>query len=181
MILDLAHHGTTMLAGCLEILGVPMVGASYDPERWEDREVVQAMRDEHSFAEYVAERNQHKVWGFKYPGAWLWADMLEKYLIDPIYFAIYKDPVSVAWRRANGISTGVVLNTMNQMQDSVSGISASGLHCYWLSYHRAITDPHSFIAYIVRLARLDTTEEQVLKAADYIKPGGYRPVKDWLS
>ena len=50
-ILDLAHHGTTMLAGCYEILGVPMVGRNFDPERWEDKEVSHAIRNERAFAE----------------------------------------------------------------------------------------------------------------------------------
>ena len=97
VILDLAHHGTTMLAGCLEILGVSMVGASYDPERWEDKLIPKAIQDEHAFATVINARNHAmkmagRDWGFKYPGAWLWADMMEKYLIDPVYFAIYKDP-----------------------------------------------------------------------------------------
>ena len=183
VVLDLAHHGTTMVAGCFELLGVPMVATQYDAQKWEDKEVVQAIRrGEQAFAELVARRNMLKLWGFKYPGAWLFADLLEKYLVNPAYFAIYKDPVSVSIRRTRRVSSGTLLNTVNQMEDSISGISASGLSCNWLSYHRAITEPRAFVEQLVELAGLKVVEGQLNAATEYIKPNvGYQGVGEYLT
>ena len=176
-ILDLAHHGTTMLAGCYEILGVPMVGLGLQAKRMEDPLIIRALQDEHAFATVVAARS-HRAWGFKYPGAWLYADLLGKYLVDPLYLAIYKDPVSVTWRRANGVSYKVLMNTIKQMKESVAGIHRSGLPCHWLSYYRAITDPDTFVGHLVEIAGLDADAEQMKQAIDYIQPSaGYRGVE----
>ena len=122
-IIDFAHSGTTMLAGICHILGVPMVGADYKPHKMEDLEVARAIRDEGRFARLVEQRNgQHEAWGFKMAGAWKFPNSLA-HLREPVYLAIYKDPVSVTARRFGLSTTAKLANTLEQMKRN---FSASG-------------------------------------------------------
>jgi len=177
-IIGVAHHGTTMVAGIYELLGVPMAGAHRKERKWEDREIVAALKDERRFKTTVAERDaQHEVWGFKSPGAWLVAPWLGKYLRDPLYLAILKDPVTVTMRRFGRISSNKIENTIEQMRRSVYGMRLSGLPVEWLSYQMAVLSPRLFVRYLAALAGLYPTAEQYERAVDWIQPnvaGGRR-------
>lgn len=175
-IVDFAHSGTTMVAGILEILGVPMVGKRYKAEKWEDQEIVEALQNEAMFAELVAQRNaQHDVWGFKYPGAWKFAPLLKRYLRNPVYFAIYKDSVSVTWRRFGTFSLTKLANTVQQLIKSVEGIQATGLPVHMLSYQKAVTDQLHFVTLLAQMVGLEPSLEQTERAADYIQPNTHGP------
>jgi len=186
-IIDFAHSGTTMLAGCLEILGVPMVGQLYKPMKWEDVEVIRALQDEGRFAVLAQQRNrQHAIWGFKYPGAWKFMDILTRHLQDPVWLAIFKEPVSVTQRRFNAVTMDKLLNTMRAMQAGVEGMRATGQPVHLLSYHRAVVDPLGFVLGLVGLVGLQPTPGQIDAAVGFIKPneGGarraYPLVAEWL-
>lgn len=186
-IIDLAHCGTTMLAGVCEILGVPMVGARYKERKWEDQDVIAAIRDRTAFAQLVARRDAaHERWGFKFAGAWLFADSLVV-LRDPVYLAIYKDPVSVTARRFNAVTISKLANTLRQMRDSVHGINDAGLDVRWLSYHQAVVTPAAFVVEVAHAIDIPPTPAQVDRAVAFIRPnrGGplapYPEVAKWLT
>lgn len=185
-IIDLAHSGTTMLAGICEILGVPMVGKEYKRNKWEDLEIAEALKDERAFAELAARRDAaHANWGFKKVGAWL-APWLDNHLTDAVYFAIYKDVVSTTWRRFGKCSTNKVLNTVEQTRRSVAGIRESGLPVHWLSYQRAVTDPVHFVSEVAHAAGLVVHPERLRKAVAWIQPNTagprapYPELTEWL-
>ena len=170
VILGLAHCGTTMVARCLEILGVPMAGGTrYKPDKWEDLGIIKALQDEHAFATIVETRNT-RTWGFKYPGAWKFAPLLKKYLISPVYLAIYKDPVSVTLRRFGTITAHKLRNTIRQMEDSIDGIMESGLPVEFLSYKDAIAGPREFVERLADLAGVPVLIERLDAAESYIRP-----------
>ena len=177
-IIDCAHHGTTMVAGICEILGVPMVGKNYKSGKWEDTEMVEAQQSEEKFAEVVAQRNaEHDIWGFKSPGAWLRAPWMGKYLRNPIYLAIYKDPVSVALRRHRlttvdwrGGMTWAVGDTIRQMDKSIQGMRAGGFPVHCLPYQQAIVDPVGFVRHIADVIGIVVDENILADTAAYIQP-----------
>jgi len=170
-IIACAHHGTTMVAGVCELLGVPMVGKNYDPKKWEDMEMVQAQQSEEQFAAIVARRNaEHDVWGFKSPGAWLRAPWMGKYLRNPVYLAIYKDPVSVSFRRFRSTDAKRVENTIRQMEWSIRGVREGGFPAHCLSYQRAIVAPAGFVQKVAGLIGIVADEEMVALAVAYIQP-----------
>ena len=182
-IIACAHHGTTMVAGVCELLGVPMVGKNYDPKKWEDTEMVQAQQGEEQFAAIIARRNaEHDVWGFKSPGAWLRAPWMGEYLRNPVYLAIYKDPVSVAFRRFKSISASKVENTIRQMEWSIRGMRERGFPAHCLSYQRAIVAPAEFVQQVAGLIGIAVDEGSYAQAVAYIQPntagnkGAYPPV-----
>lgn len=191
-IIDLAHNGTTMLAGILEILGVPMVGGRHHTRKWEDHDIIEGLRrnDTKKFTEEVAKRDaKHKVWGFKCVGAWRYFDVMDQHLTNPVYLAIFKDPVSVTYRRWQGDKNDFVRkvrNTLNQMKESINEIYNSGRPTHLYSYTKAIVVPKMFIRRLVGDIGLEVTEGEMDRAAAYIQPNvGYAPkmypsIKDHL-
>jgi len=191
VIIEHAHCGTTMLAGMLEIAGAPMVGDNYKEMKWEDQEVIRAMRSsEEEFAKVVNKRNQeHDVWGFKSPGAWHQMDLLVKYLRNPIFLAIYKDPVSVSLRRARrrkGNSIRLVLNTVNQYSQSLTGMCNTKQPIYLFSYLKAIIDPDGFVQELLDVTGLEVDRETKERLIAFIQPNKegprvhYPEVKSWI-
>lgn len=188
VIVDLAHHGTTMVSGLCCILGVPMLGSRYDEEKLEDLDIEKAMlthkRD--VFDRIVEKRNDaHSSWGFKRVGGWIWAEWFEK-LRDPVYLAIYKDPVTVTRRRFGNAAVNGILNTVVQMERSMQGIRNSGLRVHFLSYQTAVVRPEKFVRGIAYWAGVDVSEEQMQKALGYIQPnigdprGRYPRLGPWI-
>lgn len=172
-IIDLAHHGTTLVSGLCCILGVPMCGTRYDEEKLEDLDIQDALLKNRRrvFERIVEERNAaHAMWGFKRVGGWLWASWLQESLRNPVYFAIYKEPVTVTRRRIRKLSINKLLNTVVQMERSVRGIRDAGLPIRLLSYQAAILMPEKFVQEIAHWIGVDVTDEQMARAVGYIQP-----------
>jgi len=178
VILDLAHCGTTMVAGVFQLLGVPMVGDQYDSTKWEDLEIIRALQDESAFAWLVA--NKPPLWGFKYPGAWKFAPLLKAHLRNPVYFAIYKGPVSVTIRRFGSVNATKLQNTIRQMNASIDGIIASGLPVHCLSYEFAILAPRAFASRLANLTGLSVNKSQLDAVERYVQPGAGYPSLEGL-
>jgi len=64
-VVDLAHCGTTMVAGILERIGVPVV-LGRDNGKLEDQSVIGALRNTDQFQRLIDER-RGLMWGFKFP------------------------------------------------------------------------------------------------------------------
>jgi len=189
VIVDLAHHGTTMISGLCCILGIPMCGTRYDEEKLEDLDIQDALlkNRREAFECIVEERNaEHAMWGFKRVGGCLWASWLEESLRNPVYFAIYKDPVSVTGRRFRSIAIGKLLDTVIQMKTSVEDIKASGLPVHLLSYHKAIISPVEFVQGLAGRIGVEVNSIQFDRAVGYIQPNRgsqkrkYPEVEPWI-
>jgi hypothetical protein len=185
-IIDFAHAGTTMLAGVCEILGIPMVGRNYKPMRWEDLDVITALQNEAAFVALVEQRDAlHDLWGFKYPGAWKFQPLLERHLRNPIYLAIFKEPVAVTRRRFGKITPKKVLNTITQFQKAAEGMLATTPGVHMLSYEQAIVTPWVFVRQIVKLTGARPTPGQVDAAIEFIQPSRrprqrYPEIEPWI-
>jgi len=188
VVLDHAHCGTTMLAGMLEIAGVPMVGSNYKEEKWEDLDIVESLSsgNEKRFARIVKQRNdKYDIWGFKYAGAWRFMDLMVKHLRNPIFLAIYKDPVTVTMRRFGNRHAfmGKVKNTLKQFIEGMNGMLATRQPVYALSYHKAVVAPEQFAQEVMDIVGI---EADVDKLARFIQPNRESPrarypsVKRWV-
>jgi hypothetical protein len=187
-VLDFAHCGTTMLAGVLEMLGVPMVNEHYDEAKWEDLEVVEALwAGEDAFAALVEQRNAtHERWGFKWPGRWQFWTLMDKYLREPVYLSIWKDPVSVTRRRFGNSNARWILklrNTMRQMQRSIDTAHKLQVPMVTFSYDKSVQMPGIFVKTVAELAGVKRFS---LKIAAYIQPNlagvraPYPPIKEFM-
>ena len=173
-VVDMAHCGTTMLAGVLERLGVPMLAGGDRGVNLEDAAVAHALRKRSWFEALVRERSG-RTWGFKHPGAWRYASWFEC-LESPVYLAIYKDAVSVSRRHVHTMEyirpDHYVQYTASRILRSLNGIQSSGLPVCYLSYLDAVRDPYAFVVQVVELCGLGVTERQLHEAAKFIKPLG---------
>lgn len=186
-IIDHAHSGTTMLAGICEILGVCMVEDQYKPMKWEDTEFIKALQDEQEFVRLVKERNSsHYAWGFKYPGAWMFMDRLQRHLAKPVYMAIYKDPVTVTRRRFGSVTINKLMNTIKQINAGLDGIKATGVPVHILSYHQATVVPLEFVMTVSEIIGAAPTNGQIDAAVGFIQPRygdprkKYPSVEEWI-
>ena len=170
-IIDLAHCGTTMTAGVLERIGVPMVFDHSGARKLEDSEVMAALQEPAKFSTLVKRRGVDG-WGFKFPGAWKYAKTLRFCLPEAVYVAIYKDPVSVTMRRFGTISGGKLAKTVRWMADNVDGLQSSGLEVAWLSYAHAMRYPCQFVTKLAGLAGVNVTGGQMDAVLEWMFPKG---------
>ena len=166
-----------MLAGILEIVGVSMMDGSWNEQKWEDMEVIGAWRSASGdavFGAVVDKRNaEHEQWGFKSPGAWLWMPRMQKHLRDPVYLAIYKDPVSVAQRRFSGGPDHFLWklrNTGYKLRNSFEGIYACRVPVAVFSYLKAVVRPRLFVEQVAEAVGLTPTSDQIDRASRFIQP-----------
>lgn len=181
VIIDRIHNGTTMLAGVLVHLGVPMWGENYRVPKLEDTDMIAAIRKGESyFAQLVAQRNtNHEIWGFKFPPVWRhYMPLLQRQLSDPVYLAIYKDPVSVAQRHANVGQAP----SLEQVRDealwtlrNINGMLDRGVHVFPLSYVRAVVRPSEFVELVAEIVGIEPTAEQAERAIEWIQPNKGAP------
>lgn len=187
-IIDQARNGTTMLTGIYHILGVPMWFKHPNRMTYEDLDLTGSMTYPKEFAREVAKRNEKfDLWGFKQPGAWKYADIFKENLIDPLYLAIFKDPVSLTRRRYKGEVTPFHLErTFELYQWSIDGIIKSELPVTFLGYLDAITQPERFVRRCAELAELEASEAAIRRAVDWITPNkgkatdDYPELKEWM-
>jgi len=122
-----------------------------------------------------------RLWGFKYPGAWKFSPLLIAYLKDPIYLAIYKEPVSVTMRRFERVNADKLRNTIRQMEDSIDGIIKSGLPVHFLSYQVAITEPVAFASRLADMVGIAAPKTRLNAIERYVQPGiGYPLLSEFL-
>ena len=188
VVLDLAHSGTTMVAGILHILGVPMVRRPEHLIRMEDREIIGMCREERAMRKLISVRNRSsEVWGYKHPGAWKFAPMPMRMLTNPIYIAIYKDIVTVTRRRFNSNSLRCLANTAEQIFESLRGLAGSGLEpLHVLSYTEAVVSKREFVCKLSEIAGISPAQRLIDAAVGYIQPNeqntnaNYPRIEEWL-
>jgi hypothetical protein len=186
-IIDFAHCGTTMLAGVLELLGVPMVvDADFDQMRGEDPEIIRTLQtDEEAFRAEVEKRNaKYESWGFKWPGRREYWPLFQECLREPVFLTIWKDPVSVTRRRfgkSNARLLGKLRNTARQMQSAIDTAYKLQMPMTMFSYCKAVQTPGAFIKTVAGLAGVEWTWDQVARIGQYIQPNVAGPRAPYAS
>ena len=163
--------GTTMLTGILHILGVSMFDEDKPTYRTlEDKDFVSAFLED-DFADFVNRRNdKYPMWGFKYYGRRKQLSWMKKYLENPIYLAIFKNPVNVSRRRYGFTSRRRLRNILIEMKEFVNTTIRYNLPVYILSYADACIDPERFVKELIEIVDIAPSDEQIAKAVAYIQP-----------
>ena len=188
-VIGLAHSGTTMVAGILAILGVPMVGDNPKEEKWEDQDILDNFYDKKGLGEIIEERNKEfPVWGFKQPGGWDILPFLQKSLRNPVFIVCMKNLITVSKRRFGNRPDrfpGQLLDSMDAYRQAIRKIRRFGVHIEYIVYEDALIDPEKFVRRVADLAGLHPPQELIDKAARYIQPskdhtGPYPPIRPHL-
>lgn len=159
VVLGTARSGTTMVAGVLQALGVPM-GEKLGPVL-EDVAISTALEsgDVARFEALVGRRNaQYPLWGWKRPAA---VDSVGTWLPRvraPYVVAVFRDPFAIANRNRISMLTDVFPNMAQAIQhlgklvDVLRGLDCPLLLC---SYEKVLADPIAFVRSVDDFLGLD--------------------------
>lgn len=170
--------GTTMLAECLGLLGVPMgvqIPAAESQFNLEDREFQALLHmeapgevDLAALRALIARRNaDHAVWGFKLPMALNSLPLLEQELRNPQFIMVFRDVVAISSREV--VSVGLdAIHAMRRalvwQERMLDFVESSGARCLLLSYEKALQFPDIMIGLLASWCGLELPEERLKQA-----------------
>jgi hypothetical protein len=195
VVLGSARGGTSMVAGLLRLLEVPM-GEELDPGNNEDREFLfhrgsrrllddEATRGEciERLLDVVRRRNAaHGVWGWKDPLAYLYVRDLLPELRAPRLVLITRDPLAVGLnqhrhRRADVLEqTRVALETYRDLLDLArSGVAP----CLCAGYESVLRHPDEFVDTLSRFTGRSLDDRERIRAVAFVRPArGHANLQD---
>ncbi len=170
-----ARGGTTMVAGVLRHLGVPM-GSQLTRHTHEDMELFKPLEsgDWATFKNGVARRNeQYAVWGWKRPQAVHQLEKIAPLLRNPRFIFLFRDPVSVAKRNtitAEADFFDSLIGATHAMQDAGNFIRETATPCLLISYEKAIQSPALLVEMILRFLHLKAKRNLRRNAIHSVRP-----------
>lgn len=182
IILGVARSGTSMVAGVLERLGVPM-GHKKDNVVFEDREIARALEtteDPAAFEALVADRNaKYDIWGWKRPNAILYVQRFEERVRNPHYIITFRDFLSIASRNVISMAADFadsLFYAQNAYGRVLEFMSTTQAPCLLVSYEKALVNREALVDSLIAFAGLAPTGEQRRRAAEMVEssPQAYR-------
>jgi hypothetical protein len=167
VVIGLARSGTSMVAGALHKLGVPM--GPKENVVYEDVALAKALesRDDAAARRLIAERNAaYPVWGIKRPGLLPQLERIEGELRNPEYIVTFRDLFAIANRNRLSVFSEVLANmeeSLKQYQQVLRFLSRCQRRVLLLSYEKAMARPLFFVAALARFAGID--DEEAKKSA----------------
>lgn len=175
-----ARGGTSMVAGAILGLGVPMGDAIArnieDPAFNMDLHggpVAKFVRDAR---ETIKARNAaHDVWGWKFPFAQRYLERLVCDLRAPRLVCVYRDPVPTAIRSrlAEGEVAPFIAGRLRAQVRNAVMIERIGAPCLMVSYEKAAAHPAVFLAELARFLGMPLPDHQA-DIVDFMTPGTYK-------
>ncbi|WP_226662955.1 hypothetical protein [Microbulbifer aggregans] len=173
VVVGVARGGTSIVAGALHALGLPMGDKCYGPV-YEDLRLSLAFesKSEEQFEDVVSEYNSvHSVWGWKRPSSISQLDMLQEKLRNPHFIVVFRDLFSIANR--NSIS---MKSDMRQgLQDALDSYASvvGFLHrvespVMLVSSDKVVRYKQAFLKGLSDFCGLEPTATQMDKASQFI-------------
>lgn len=165
------YSGTSLIAGTLHVLGVPMGEKWRKDGTYEDVEFIKNVKDEKSMYDIIWARNQKfDKWGFKYPLAWKYIWTLTPSIKNPHIIYAYRNVVN--WQKKHPTSS-VFRHLKTQ------GFWGAYLEVYrfptlFIDYDEAISNPQKLVKELVKFCKLSPTKAQLERAINFNTKGtGY--------
>jgi hypothetical protein len=188
LVLGMPSGGTSMVAGSLRLLGVPM-GEEYDDANQEDLEflkLVQSLQPlRNAFGkvpgekagliqELIEKRNaRHAVWGWKDPHSRQYIKDILPGLRNPHAVMIFRDNHAAA-QRINYRSKIDHLDTISEylihMKELVDFVRGGSFPLLLVSYERAVRMGEDFTRQLADFIGAEADEEQIGKVVRYVRP-----------
>ena len=175
VVLGVERGGTSMAAGVLRALGVPMgerAGLNHEDPVFLNDEPEKLQRS-------IRTRNQqHELWGFKVPKASMQLPFYEKTLRNPYYVVVFRNPLSVAdsWRQRGAGDTVDVLARINAYQNAIQKmVSTTKAPVLFVNYERAVADEASkaqTVSEFASFAGIELTDELQSRAVGMMTGDG---------
>ena len=187
--------GTTMVAECLGMLGIPLgvsVPATDSRFNLEDPEFQALLGREspgeidlQSLRALILRRNlEHRVWGFKLPMALNSLPILEQELRGAQFSLIFRDPIAVSSREVVAVGIEAIAamrRTLIWQERMIDFVESTGARCLLLSYEKALQFPQITAGMLASWCGLEASEERLGQAAGTIeanRPSYLRAVRE---
>ncbi|OAN80834.1 hypothetical protein A8B78_10705 [Jannaschia sp. EhC01] len=182
-----ARGGTSMVAGAILGLGVPMgegIGRNLeDPAFNLDWHKGTAAEFTAHARQIIETRNAaHPVWGWKFPNAARYLESLVADLRAPHLVCVYRDPVPMALRARPSMkeAASVVAKRLRAQVRNTAMIEALGVPCLMVSYEKAAAHPIVFIEELAGFLNLPVPAH-VDEIVEFMTPGTYKDPDQLLS
>jgi hypothetical protein len=178
VVLGCYRGGTSLLAGLLKLMGIPMSETEVNPNN-EDPEM---QTDDVNIAlEGILKRNnKYNIWGWKFPGSIFYMDKLLPHLRNPKFLQIYRDPYSIALSEVDRthmeINFAIQYATVQLVCHSDFYLRNYKQYPFFLaSYERIINNKETFLKDFLNFVNYDSgiSYERML---EYIHPGTYEAI-----
>lgn len=175
-----ARGGTSMVAGAILGLGVPMGDGIQrnieDPDFNLDRHGGPVKAFVKKTRSVVAERNKaHDIWGWKFPFAHRYLDDLIEDLRAPHLVCVFRDPVPSTLRskREAEDATGFIISRLRAQVRNTAMIDRLGAPCLMVSYEKAAAHPTVFLEELSGFLNLPIPAHSG-DIVDFMTPGRYK-------
>ncbi len=162
VVLGVERGGTSMAAGVLRALGVPMgdhAGLNHEDPVFLTDDLEKQRRN-------IRTRNkQHEMWGFKVPKASLQLPFYEETLRNPFYVVVYRNSLSVvdSWRQRGAGDTVNVLARIGKYQNALlEMVRTTRSPVLFINYERAVADEDSkarLVEEVASFVGIDLTDD----------------------
>ena len=174
-----------MVAGAMHGLGVFM--GDDLPVNIEDPNFNADGKDANDFLEHmkstIEQRNNAlDVWGWKFPRATMYIDQLHRFIRNPHYVVVYRDPIPGAIRQTQGVSekdhleanVRAVRARLRSQLVNTQRIEKFQVPTLLVSYEKASTYPRKFLSEMSQFLGqpLPSDLSQLL---EFLTPGEYKP------
>lgn len=173
VVLGTARGGTSIAAGSLYKLGVPMFNV-HAPV-YEEVNISSAFeqQDEQRYRRIINSFNEEPVWAWKRPSSIRYLDVVEKEIRNPFYIVVMRDALSVGSR--NGLSMGhdvvsSMTSALEQQTILVDFVAKTKSPVLIASVEKIKQYPESFIKRLIEFAGISPEPEQIESAVSYIEP-----------
>jgi len=149
VVLGAARGGTSMIAGALHRLGVPM--AERTGVVYEDVPLSEAVEkgDLEALERLIAERNaRHPVWGWKRPSSLRFRERWIGRFRNPHYVAVFRDLFAIANRNRLSMQSEVLQNMRHSQEHFgllLDFLQADAAPVLLVSYEKAMAHPEHFV------------------------------------
>ena len=173
IVLGTARGGTSIAAGALFHLGVPMF-AVHEPV-FEEINLSTAFEnaDKKRYQKIIKKYNSEPVWAWKRPSIIDYLPKVEAEVRNPMFIVMVRDVLSVGAR--NGLSMGhdviaSMQNALSQQQKLLDFLRLTKAPVLLCSVEKTKQYPADFIENVISFSKIMPSHEQVNKAIDFIEP-----------
>jgi len=182
IVIGVARGGTSLLAGCLDKIGIFTGDASGDPV-YEDLRLAQAFENgQYTLAQEIIQEydKRNDIWAFKRPASTQYLKKLISYSRNPVLLIVFRDLFSIANRNKISMKIGLVpglQKALNDYSEIVDIISKRYCDMYLFSYDKVMLNQALLINELCKVSSIECTETIVKKVSEFIDPNSVNYLK----
>ncbi|MCX2831890.1 sulfotransferase [Microbulbifer thermotolerans] len=175
IVIGVARGGTSIVAGALSALGLPM-GERCHPPVYEDLRLSLAFegQSEEAFEDVVGAYNEaYRVWGWKRPSTLNHLDEIAQSLRNPHFIFVFRDLFSIANRNAISMKQDMKVGLSKALEDYgkiVQFLQHTQAPSMLVSSDKVVRYKQDFLQQLCQFCGLEPSEKAYRAALDFVSP-----------